>query len=41
MSVTLKVSYQIGRVLRAGGCADPLFWETVALERAARGVRAT
>ena len=32
-----EISYQIGRVLRAGGCADPLFWEMVALERARPG----
>jgi hypothetical protein len=32
-----EISYQIGRVLRVGGCGDAAFWEMVALERARPG----
>ncbi len=32
-----EIAYQIGRVLRVGGCGDPAFWEMVALERARPG----
>jgi hypothetical protein len=31
------VSYQVGRVIQAGGCSDPAFWEMVALDFARSG----
>ena len=31
------VSYQGGRVIQAGGCSDPAFWEMVALDFARSG----
>jgi hypothetical protein len=32
-----EINYQLGRVLRAGGCSDAMFWKMVALERARPG----